>query len=268
MKKHRRSLPSCLTKLAGPSFTRWFHECAAVKPNLNRPHLKTTKIILIGERDLGKKAHQGIEASITLFRAEVNSRLDFAWVPTAAITPEQVGEVLRDATGIWCAPGSPYENTAGALLAIKHARTKGIPFLGTCGGFQHALMEFARNVLNRSASHEELDSDAKDALIVHLECSLIGTNAKVVATNRERFASILGADETIEEFNCNYGITADLARIFDGSDLEFVAHDKAGQVRAFRMKNHPFFIGTLFQPERRALTGKLHPIVRAFFQAR
>ncbi|HEX9816027.1 MAG TPA: hypothetical protein VGB18_03515 [Candidatus Thermoplasmatota archaeon] len=229
--------------------------------------MKTTKITLIGERDLGKKAHRGIEASIALYRAEVDANLELAWVRTATITPESVEATLHDATGIWCTSGSPYENTDGALLAIQHARTKGIPFLGTCGGFQHALMEFAQNVLKGTSSHEELDPDAKDALIVQLECSLIGTNAKVVATNKERFASILGADDSIEEFNCNYGINTDLAGIFDGTDLEFVAHDEAIQVCAFRLRNHPFFIGTLFQPERRALIGLLHPIVRAFFQA-
>ena len=226
-----------------------------------------TKLILIGERDIGKKAHQGIEASIALFRTEVDFELEFAWIPTATTTAKSVESTLGDATGIWCVPGSPYENTDGALLAIKHARTNGIPFLGTCGGFQHALMEFARNVLHRSASHEELDPDAKDAFIVQLECSLVGTNAKVVATNRKLFSSILGADESIEEFNCGYGIHTDLAGIFNGTELEFVAHDEAGQPRAFRLRNHPFFIGTLFQPERRALTGSLHPIVRAFLLA-
>jgi CTP synthase (UTP-ammonia lyase) len=35
----------------------------------------------------------------------------------------------------------------GALLAIRHARESAIPFLGTCGGFQHAVLEYARNVL-------------------------------------------------------------------------------------------------------------------------
>lgn len=229
--------------------------------------MKPTKITLIGERDLGKKAHQGIEASIALYRVEGDPDLKFEWVPTATITAESVEKALGDATGIWCVPGSPYESTAGALLAIQQARTQGIPFLGTCGGFQHALMEFAQNVLHRSANHEELDPDAKDPLIVMLTCSLAGVTAKVVATNKEMFASILGAGESMEEFNCNYGINTDLAGTFDGTDLEFVAHDEAGQVRAFRLRNHPFFIGTLFQPERRALTGSLHPIVRRLFDA-
>jgi CTP synthase (UTP-ammonia lyase) len=35
----------------------------------------------------------------------------------------------------------------GALFAIRHAREQNRPFLGTCGGFQHGVIEYARNVL-------------------------------------------------------------------------------------------------------------------------
>jgi CTP synthase (UTP-ammonia lyase) len=35
----------------------------------------------------------------------------------------------------------------GALAAIRHARERRLPFLGTCAGFQHAVVEYARNVL-------------------------------------------------------------------------------------------------------------------------
>ncbi len=225
------------------------------------------KIALVGERDLAKKAHQGIEASIALYRRTVNPRLDYDWIDTASITTESIQTLFRDKTGIWCTPGSPYTSTDGALLAINHARTEGLAFLGTCGGFQHALMEFARNVLLRDAQHEELTPTAKEPLITKLSCSLIGAQGKVIATSPTLFAGILGAEESLEEFNCNYGMNDRLAGIFEKSDLKFVAHDELGQVRAFRLNRHPFFVGTLFQPERRALTGTLHPVVETIFKA-
>lgn len=227
--------------------------------------MRNPRLALVGERDLAKTAHRGIEASLALHR-KVDSRFDYAWVSTASITENSLPDVLRDATGIWCAPGSPYESTAGALAAIQHARTERKAFLGTCGGFQHALMEFAQNVLMRSADHQELTPAAESPLIVKLSCSLAGALGKVYVTSPELFASVFGADESIEKFNCNYGINSELAGIFDGSDLAFVAHDEFGQIRAFRLKKHPFFVGTLFQPERRALVGSLHPVVGAFFQ--
>ena len=226
--------------------------------------MQPTEIALIGERDPAKRAHLGIEASLAWFQRDTDSTLVVRWVPTASISPDTVAGVLQGATGIWCVPGSPYQSTEGALLAIRYARERRIAFLGTCGGFQHALMEFSRNVLGRSAVHQEMDATAVDPLIVQLSCSLVGAKARVLATPGGWFADILGGSESIEEFNCNYGLAPAFVPAFAGSDLEFGAHDEAGQVRAFRLSSHPFFVGTLFQPERRALTGTLHPLVQAF----
>jgi CTP synthase (UTP-ammonia lyase) len=225
------------------------------------------RIILVGERDPAKPAHRGIEAAFDLYRQQSRCDLQQEWVSTATITPDSIDFLLRDATGLWCTPGSPYESTAGALLAIQRARTAKIAFLGTCGGFQHALMEFARNVLRHPAEHEELSPAAKEPLIVKLSCSLLGTQGRILVTAPDLFADVLRAGESWEEFNCNYGINRDLAAIFQGSDLVFVAHDELHQPRAFRLRQHPFFIGTLFQPERKSLAGSLHPVVQAFFRA-
>ena len=229
--------------------------------------MKNQRIALVGDRDLSKKAHQGIEASISLYQREVDSHLDYDWVGTGSITHETLRDLFGGVAGIWCVPGSPYESTLGALLAIQYARMEKKAFLGTCGGFQHALMEFAQNVLLRTAEHQELEPNAKNPLIIKLSCSLMGATGKVIATAPELFSGILGADESMEEFNCNYGVNNSLEEIFRGSDLAFVAHDEFLQVRAFRLKQHPFFVGTLFQPERRALKGSLHSVVRAFLNA-
>jgi CTP synthase (UTP-ammonia lyase) len=224
------------------------------------------EIVLIGERDPSIPAHAGIEASISLFREQVNPRFSFRWISTAEMDGENLASLLGSARGMWCTPGSPYKSTDGALQAIRFARENGIAFLGTCGGFQHALMEFSRNVLGRNADHQEMNAGAHDPLIVKLSCSLMGAKAKVIAIPGTSLAKMLGSDESVEEFNCNYGLAPTLEPIFAGSDLKFVAYDEAHQVRAFQLSNHPFFIGTLFQPERSALRGTLHPLVGAFFQ--
>ncbi len=229
--------------------------------------MKPRKIALIGERNPAHRSHQGIEASLALFQHDVDPALTYSWIGTAAISPGAVDETLKDVTGVWCAPGSPYDSTEGALRAIRHARVTRKIFLGTCGGFQHALMEYAGNVLGHEAVHQELDPAAKAPLIMKLSCSLVGAKGRIIATVPERFAGLLGGPESIEEFHCNYGFNGDLAGLFHGSDLTFVAHDELGQVRAFRLENHPFYVGTLFQPERRALAGSLHPLVEAFLRA-
>jgi CTP synthase len=54
----------------------------------------------------------------------------------------------------------------GALDAIRWARETGRPFLGTCGGFQHALIEFARNVLGiKDADSTEMNPNTPNPVI-------------------------------------------------------------------------------------------------------
>ena len=54
--------------------------------------------------------------------------------------------------------------------------------------------------------------------------------------------------------------------MFNG-DFRITARDLNGDVRAAELHGHPFFVGTLFQPERRALVGELPPLARAFSKA-
>jgi CTP synthase (UTP-ammonia lyase) len=140
------------------------------------------EIVLIGERDLSKRAHAGIEASIALFQRDFDPTLTFRWVPTAEVAASTPAQSLGSATGIWCVPGSPYESTDGALQAIRFARENQRVFFGTCGGFQHALMEFCQNVVGRNAAHQEMDGEATDPLIVKLTCSLEGAKGTHLCT--------------------------------------------------------------------------------------
>jgi CTP synthase (UTP-ammonia lyase) len=56
--------------------------------------------------------------------------LAFDWVPTEAIEDE-AGPRLAAYAGLWIAPASPYRHMAGALAAIRHARERGVPLVGT-----------------------------------------------------------------------------------------------------------------------------------------
>lgn len=56
--------------------------------------------------------------------------LGFDWVPT-----EHVGEPaerrLGRYAGLWIAPASPYRSMEGALAAVRYARERGVPLVGT-----------------------------------------------------------------------------------------------------------------------------------------
>jgi CTP synthase (UTP-ammonia lyase) len=158
---------------------------------------------------------------------------------------------------------------AGALAAIRLARESSRPYLGTCGGFQHAVLEFARNVLGYGqAEHAETAPDAEMRIIAPLSCSLVEKSGEIFLREGSRLRAIYGADRAEEQYHCNYGLNPKYAALFtDAAPLRVAATDAAGEVRAVELEGHPFFIATLFQPERSGLGGIEHPLVTAFLAA-
>jgi CTP synthase (UTP-ammonia lyase) len=191
--------------------------------------------------------------------------VDYDWVPTEEIRgPER----LTAFDGLWCVPASPYRNTEGALRAITWAREQKRPFLGTCGGFQHVILEYARSVLGwNDAEHAETAPDAIRPVITRLACALVETIDSIRFRAGSRIAAAYGRVEATEGYRCRYGLNpAFEAALFSGC-LRATAKDAAGEVRAVELEGHPFFVATLFQPERAALENRLPPLVAAFVKA-
>jgi CTP synthase (UTP-ammonia lyase) len=99
------------------------------------------RIGLIGDYNAAIIAHQAIPEGIRLAGKELGVDVGSEWLAT-----DDIGDLTRYA-GLWCVPGSPYRSMKGALRAIRFAREERRPFLGTCGGFQHAVIEYARNAM-------------------------------------------------------------------------------------------------------------------------
>jgi CTP synthase (UTP-ammonia lyase) len=213
------------------------------------------RIALIGDRSGAVIAHRAIDACFQMLKS-----VEAVWMHTS-----EIGD-LRDVQGIWCVPASPYADTDAALAAIRFARENRVPFLGSCGGFQHAIVEYARNVLGlRDADHAENSPMATTPVISPLECSLVEKLGAVVLSPGRIRAAYGGAEQIEEGYHCSYGFNPAYGDAFFASpELKATAHDLKGAIRGVELRDHPFFVATLFQSERRALRGELPPLVRAF----
>ena len=170
--------------------------------------------------------------------------------------------------GLWCVPASPYRSMEGALLAIQFAREHGRPFLGTCGGFQHAIIEYARNVLGwADAEHAETAPGASRPVIAPLACGLVEATGAVRFRPGSRIEAAYGCDRSTEGYRCRYGLNPEFQATLVSGPLRAGAHDATGETRAVELDGHPFFLATLFQPERAALKGQCPPLVAAFVRA-
>jgi CTP synthase (UTP-ammonia lyase) len=216
------------------------------------------RIALVGDEHESYPSHRELNAVRSMLGEDVETR----WVPTD-------GDQVRDLSafhGIWLVPGSPYADDAAAYTAVTWAREQGVPFLGTCGGLQHAVIEYFRNVLHvTDASHAESDGLSDGNVIRAFACSLQGEERVVRPIEGTRFARLVGGQSFVGMHYCSYGPGPDeIARLVAGGMVVEATADDAG-AEVLELPAHPFYVLTLFQPQIGALAGKpLHPLLAEF----
>jgi CTP synthase (UTP-ammonia lyase) len=226
--------------------------------------MRALRVGLIGDRDDNVVAHRAIPQALALASDAAAVPVEWEWLGTDTIGD---GKTLHAFDGLWCVPASPYRNMDGALTAIRYARETRVPFLGTCGGFQHVVVEYARHALGwADAEHAEMAPDAARPVIIPLSCGLIEVRDNVHLKAGSRIAEIYDKTEIEEGYHCNYGLGSGFRVAIANHPLHVVAVDDQDDVRALELDNHPYFIVTLFQHERAALHGICPPLVKAFVQ--
>src|SRR5439155_1165888 len=81
------------------------------------------QIGIVGDFDPANRTHRFTNEALE------HVGLRFEWVPTDALGDSD--ERLGAYDGIWIAPASPYRSMDGALAAIRYARERGVPLVGT-----------------------------------------------------------------------------------------------------------------------------------------
>jgi CTP synthase (UTP-ammonia lyase) len=189
--------------------------------------------------------------------------VDARWLPSLE------AESAVEADGVWVVPGTPYRDGEAVLAQIRRSRTAGMPILGTCGGFQHMLVEFARNVAGLAdAAHAETDPDAADPVVARLSCSLVGEERPVTAVAGTRVAELCGTEPFTGFHWCSYGLVPEREAALVAAGLVVSARAPDAGVEAVELPGHPFYVATLFQPQvGSSASGRLHPLIGALISA-
>ena len=223
--------------------------------------MATAKLALVGDRSPSVRAHGRIPLLIDALRRREGLVLDLYWIPSTE------ADDLQAFDGIWVVPGSPYTDPETVIGAVRTAREHEIPFLGTCGGFQHAILELAESLAGIEAPrHAEYGID-EGAVIVELECSLVGHEGPIAYTPGTLIQRIAGVERSLERYHCSYGIAPEYVATLERAGVICGAHDQDGAPRALELAEHPFFLGTLFQPELAGDGTRAHAVIRAFAEA-
>ena len=225
------------------------------------------KIGLIGDYQSNVTAHIAIPKALKLSSQKLDCEVEYFWLNTDLINEKYLGG-LNSFGGFWSVPATPYKDMDGALSAIKFARENNVPFLGTCGGFQHAVIEYFRNVLGiRDADHLEVTPQTQTPVISMLSCSMVEKSGDIFIEEGTFVKRIFNTEKTNETYHCNYGFNHNYLEQLKNGKLKISGYDENKEIRIIELQNHPFFIATLFQPERSSLKNQNHPLIDAFVKA-
>jgi CTP synthase (UTP-ammonia lyase) len=217
-----------------------------------------TRIALLGDRDLRFVTHRALDAALGLLPDGASAE----WVGTD--TPEARSVNAFD--GVWVLPGTPYRDDHAVLAAIDRAIENRMPLLGTCGGFQYALLALARRAGVEDPAHAEVDPDALSPVVAPLSCSLVGEEREVTCVPGTRLAAICGTAPFTGFHWCNYGLADAYVDRLAAAGVVVSARAPDAGVEGIELADHPFFVATLFQPQMGALERQpsLHPLIAAF----
>ncbi len=216
---------------------------------------------IIGDKRPTIQAHETIARALRHAGDALSLEVDAECLSTADLK-HAIHEQLLPFDALWFGPCSPYENFDGALQAIRFARESGLPFLGTCAGFQHALIEFARSVLGLSgADHAETNSAATEPVIAPLPHAMVERTSLVRLDPNSRMATLYRRTEIAERYRCEFGLNPRYLSMIHRAGFRVSGVTDNGTACAIEYSEHPFFIATLFLPECTSSASVPHPLV-------
>lgn len=224
-----------------------------------------SRIAVIGDFDPAHETHTAIASAVghcdDRHRREPSS---VQWLSTSACA-EMHDADFASYDGFWIAPGGPYQSLDGALDAIRFARTRDVPLLGTCAGFQHAVLEYARNVMGfDDAEHAEYNPDGSRLFVTPLSCSLVGQTLEVSLATGTKAEAAYEARTATERYYCNFGMNREYLDDIVRAGLVVSGVDTDGEPRIIELPDHRFYVATLFVPQTSSTPTTPHPIIDAF----
>jgi CTP synthase (UTP-ammonia lyase) len=235
------------------------------------------QIGVVGDFNRASHSHWATDAALYHAASRLGFTVEPRWVPTESLDGPELEGQLAKVDGIWGSTGSPYASFTGMLRGIEFARRRDFPYLGTCGGFQYALIEFTRNVLGLSdADTAENNSGSNNIVITPVVCALPGTQRGrpkmfgedvVYPAAGTLVDQLCRTRELRGEYFCNFETNPEFVPRWEAAGLRIAARGSQGEMRAFDLPEKRFFLATLFQPQVSSSAQHPHPIVEGYLRA-
>ncbi|MCH7534531.1 MAG: CTP synthase [Bacteroidetes bacterium] len=268
----------CLNKLKldlgeEPKLVIWREFLERVK----NPDQKVT-IGLVGKYVELKDAYKSIAESFIHAGAANNCKVNVKWIHSQDLEDGAIGSHLDGLQGILVAPGFGQRGISGKISAAQYARENNIPYFGICLGMQCAVIEFARNVLNKpEANSTELDKTTKypviDLMEEQKEVTDKGGTMRLGQYPCEIKENTLAADiykesKIMERHRHRFEFNNKFKEEFEAAGMIASGiNPESDLVEIVELKDHPWFIGVQFHPEYKSTVSNPHLLFVNFIKA-
>ncbi len=219
---------------------------------------------ILGKYTSIRDAYASIDKAIEHASTHLNANANIKWLDVTDFTPTNADSKLEaaDLNAVIVPGGFGERGIEGKLASVKWAREHGIPFLGICLGFQMAVIEFARNVVQLDdANSAEFDVNCLNPVIGELpdqkEIEGLGGTMRLggqdVAITAGSFAEQLyGSTNARERFRHRYEVEPKYIQQITDAGLHFSGrHPKHEIMQVLELSSdvHPYFVAGQFHPE-------------------
>ena len=279
LRMHEQQLDDVILRKLGisdadePNLKSWSEFVEKIK---NPKH--KVEVALVGKYTELPDAYKSINESFIHAGAMNHCKVKVTYVPAEQVTAENAAEKLAGVSGIFVAPGSGVRGFEGKVAAVQYARENNIPFFGVGLGMQASIIEFARNVLGMADAHSrELDPQTKSPVIDLMEeqkkvtekggtMRLGGYPCALKAGSKAAVA--YGTESVVERHRHRYEFNGAYLQQFEAAGMIATGiNPETGLVEVLEVKNHPWFVAVMYNPEYKSTVSTPAPLFVAFVAA-
>ena len=239
---------------------------------------RQVSIALVGKYTTLHDAYISVVEALKHGAVAHNASVKLSWIPSEALNPENVDDLLSNMSGILVPGGFGDRGIEGKILAINYAREHEVPFLGLCLGMQMAIVEFARNVIGYKDAHSaEFDPNTNYPLI-HLMPEQngfediggtlrLGSYPCVLEDDSLAFR-LYGTKTIYERHRHRYEVNNEFREALQSHGMKLSGLSPDGRiVEMMELPSHPWFVATQGHPEFKSRPNRPHPLFRGFIEA-
>lgn len=249
--------------------------------------LHTVDIALVGKYVDLTESYKSLSEALAHAGIHTRSKINIHYIDSENL--ETQGTACLDNMHAVLVPGGfGKRGVEGKIKAIRHAREKGVPYLGICLGMQLAVIEYARHKAGMEGAHStEFDAQTPYPVIA-LISEWRNRNGKVEIRDAHSdlggtmrlggqecllqrgtlVQQIYGSDKVVERHRHRYEVNNHFVPRLEQAGLRISGISASKDLcEMIELADHPWFVACQFHPEFTSTPRAGHPLFKAFVEA-